>query len=180
MGECDSGSGLGAELNRRDLLRRAGLLGVSLSVGGGLISAYGSSSSAAATKAAGTPRRGGVLRFARNQEPVSLNPVVPSDNGSAWEIQQIFDQLVEVAPTGYDPIPGLAKSWTLSQDGLRYTFKLRKAAFSNGEPVTAEDVKFSLERFAGSDELVPVGSLERAFSGARVLIPSLVEPVDRS
>jgi peptide/nickel transport system substrate-binding protein len=45
--------------------------------------------------------------------------------------------------------PSLAESWTASQDGTRYDFVLRPAKFHNGEPVTAEDVKFSFERYRG-------------------------------
>src|SRR5690242_150938 len=46
--------------------------------------------------------------------------------------------------------PSLAESWTMSKDGLAYEFVLRRGVkFHNGEPVTAEDVKFSLERYRG-------------------------------
>src|SRR5262249_41208882 len=46
--------------------------------------------------------------------------------------------------------PSLAESWSASADGLVYEFVLRKGArFHNGEPVTAEDVKFSFERYRG-------------------------------
>src|SRR5437870_11709523 len=47
--------------------------------------------------------------------------------------------------------PSLAESWTMSRDGLVYEFVLRKGVkFHNGDPVTAEDVKFSLERYKGA------------------------------
>ena len=55
------------------------------------------------------------------------------------------------------PLPGqkmgnsLAESWTESPDGLMYEFKLRRGLkFHNGDPVTAEDVKFSFERYKGA------------------------------
>src|SRR5713101_9797086 len=55
------------------------------------------------------------------------------------------------------PLPGqkmgnsLAESWTESPDGLTYEFKLRRGLrFHNGDPVTAEDVKFSFERYKGA------------------------------
>src|SRR5512132_4275577 len=55
----------------------------------------------------------------------------------------IHDALVKPMPAG-DNTPSLAESWTASKDGLSYEFLLRKSArFHNGDPVTAEDVKFS-------------------------------------
>ncbi len=47
--------------------------------------------------------------------------------------------------------PSLAESWSASRDGLSYEFVLRKGVtFHNGEPITAEDVKFSFDRYKGS------------------------------
>ncbi len=55
------------------------------------------------------------------------------------------------------PMPGnvrrpcLAEAWSMAPDGLSYEFVLRAGAkFHNGEPVTAEDVKFSFERYRGT------------------------------
>jgi peptide/nickel transport system substrate-binding protein len=93
------------------------------------------------------PVRGGKLVFARFQDAdVGLNPINAPSNGSIFTIQQIFDQLVEVQ--GDHIGPGLATSWDHSANGLVWTFHLRKAKFSNGQPVTAADVKFSLDQFA--------------------------------
>src|SRR5437870_10990167 len=60
------------------------------------------------------------------------------------------DALVKPMP-GKSMAPSLAESWSTSPDGLVYEFVLRKGAkFHNGEPVTAEDVKFSFERYRGA------------------------------
>src|SRR6266481_9310631 len=62
----------------------------------------------------------------------------------------LHDALVKPMPGGINT-PSLAESWTVSKDGITYEFVLRKGAkFHNGDPVTAEDVKFSYERYKGS------------------------------
>ena len=62
----------------------------------------------------------------------------------------LHDALVKPMPAGPNT-PSLAESWTPSKDGFTYEFVLRKGVkFHNGEPVTAEDVKFSFERYRGS------------------------------
>ena len=62
----------------------------------------------------------------------------------------VHDALVKPMPAG-DNTPSLAESWTASKDGLTYEFVLRKGVkFHNGDPVTAEDVKFSFDRYRGA------------------------------
>ena len=62
----------------------------------------------------------------------------------------LHDALVKPMP-GNAMAPSLADSWTLSKDGLVYEFVLRDGVkFHNGEPLTAEDVKFSFERYRGA------------------------------
>jgi peptide/nickel transport system substrate-binding protein len=61
----------------------------------------------------------------------------------------IHDALVKPMPAGSNT-PSLAESWTASKDGLTYEFVLRKGVkFHNGDPITAEDVKFSFDRYKG-------------------------------
>ena len=62
----------------------------------------------------------------------------------------LHDALVKPMP-GKAMAPSLAESWTASKDSLTYDFVLRKGVkFHNGDPVTAEDVKFSFERYRGT------------------------------
>lgn len=141
--------GVDREVSRRQLL--AG--GVGLAVGAsGLVSMLtactgtpqDSPSMSATTGASGG---GGILSVATNQAPNSLIPGRASDNGSIWVTCLIFDRLITFTPGSDLPQPSLASSWKQSDDGLSYTFKIRKATFSNGDPVTVEDVKYSLDRF---------------------------------
>ncbi|HEX6081408.1 MAG TPA: ABC transporter substrate-binding protein [Methylomirabilota bacterium] len=62
----------------------------------------------------------------------------------------LHDALVKPMP-GNLMTPSLAESWTVSKDGLTYEFVIRKnARFHNGDPVTADDVKFTFERYKGA------------------------------
>src|SRR2546425_8031389 len=62
----------------------------------------------------------------------------------------IHDALVKPMPAG-DNTASLAESWTVTKDGLTYEFVLRKGVkFHNGDPVTADDVKFSFDRYHGA------------------------------
>jgi peptide/nickel transport system substrate-binding protein len=62
----------------------------------------------------------------------------------------LHDALVKPMP-GNLMAPSLAESWTMAKDGVTYEFVIRKnAKFHNGDPVTAEDVKFTFERYKGS------------------------------
>ena len=91
-----------------------------------------------------TPRHGGTLRFVMKYEP----PTLSSINNSATPLTsgKIFDGLIT-----YDfnlkPIPQLATSWSLSPDGLTYTFKLRQGVtWHDGKPFTSADAAFSILR----------------------------------
>jgi peptide/nickel transport system substrate-binding protein len=62
----------------------------------------------------------------------------------------LHDAVVKPMPAGWNT-PSLAESWSQSKDGLTYEFVLRKGVkFHNGDPVTAEDVKFSYDRYRGA------------------------------
>ena len=62
----------------------------------------------------------------------------------------LHDAVAKPMPQG-NPSPSLAESWSAGEDGLSYEFVLRKdAKFHNGDPVTADDVKFSFERYRGA------------------------------
>src|SRR5437773_2123127 len=116
-------------------------------------------------------RAGGTLRFARNFEPASLDPFGPADNGSIFARVQIFDTLVEARPNTSAPVsPALAESWQESNHGKAWTFKLRRGVrFSNGDPLTAEDVKFSLDRFMNPKLNVNIPSLAFGFKSVDVV-----------
>jgi oligopeptide transport system substrate-binding protein len=85
------------------------------------------------------------LQIGNGAEPLSLDPHQAS---GTWENRIIGDMLQGLTtedPQGR-PIPGMATEWSTSPDGLVWTFKLRDAKWSDGQPVTAEDFVFAWQR----------------------------------
>jgi peptide/nickel transport system substrate-binding protein len=97
----------------------------------------------------GTPKHGGNLVYAQSGETVTLNPMTALTNYDLFVDELIYSPLVRNDPSGQTKIvPALAQSWEVSSNGKEYTFHLKPGIkFSNGRPVTAEDVVFSLNRF---------------------------------
>jgi peptide/nickel transport system substrate-binding protein len=139
-------AGSGSE-SRRGVSRRS-FLASGLALGGGLTSLdlLGSGTRPALAQAAGTPKHGGTLVAAAEIDPISLDPHTNSNFSSIQAFDHIYESL-----TSYDEktniVPALAQSWDVTNGGKTYTFKLRpNVKFHNGQPMTAEDVKYSIER----------------------------------
>ena len=99
----------------------------------------------AAALAAAQPA--GTLLVGLVAEPVNLDPAQVTDLNSNRVGRRVVATLVTFPDESTQIVPGLAESWTVSKDGLRYTFKLRRGvAFHDGSPFNAEAVKFSIER----------------------------------
>ncbi len=110
-----------------------------------LVSVAGLAGPLVQKKAESRPKPGGTLRVKGFLLP--FNPVFdPAGPSHYFVCEQLYDGLVRFDDR-FTPIPALAEYWTISEDGRRITFFLRKGVtFHNGRPLTAEDVKFSLER----------------------------------
>lgn len=90
--------------------------------------------------------QGGVMNYNLEAEPESLHPIMSGDLYSTYVKEYLFDSLCSTNENTWELEPGLAEKWEVSKDGLTFTFHLRKDAyFHNGENVTADDVKFSLD-----------------------------------
>ena len=83
--------------------------------------------------------------------PTWFDPAETSGTITSYMVlYALHDAMVKPMP-GNQIAPSLAESWTMSPDGLVYEFALRRGArFHNGDPVTAEDVRFSFDRYRGS------------------------------
>ena len=120
----------------------------------------------------GAAVHGGEVVVGIQQDIDSLDPHLAVAAGTDEILFNIFEGLVVPDENG-NVTPAVAKDYTISEDGLTYTFVLRDGIkFSNGTPVTAEDVKYSIERCAGLLDGTP---LVKALS-----IVSHVDIVDQS
>lgn len=103
-------------------------------------------------KTPGEPVSGGVLTISLSSSPKNLDPVKYTGTYESQIIGTVCDTLVEYNTELTEIQPGLAKSWKVSEDGLAYSFTLRDdvyfqpGKFQEGRKMTAEDVKYSLER----------------------------------
>lgn len=103
------------------------------------------------------PAQGGVFIEGTSDDPTILNPILGSGTNSSDVYNKIFPSLL-----GQDPFTGeivpteLADSWEVSDDGLVWTFHLRDDVFwSDGEPVDAQDFKFTYDAIASDNVETP-------------------------
>ncbi|HEY9181933.1 MAG TPA: peptide ABC transporter substrate-binding protein, partial [Gammaproteobacteria bacterium] len=120
------------------------------------LAACGGAGDGATTSAAATSQIGGpsgtelaerqVLHVGNGAELQTLDPHRAEDTASFNVLLDIYEGLISESPKG-DLIPGVASTWTVSDDGKTYVFNLRpEARWSNGDPLTAHDFVFSLRR----------------------------------
>jgi ABC-type transport system substrate-binding protein len=104
------------------------------------------------------PKQGGAAVVTFNNDLTTLDPQVGYDWQNWSVIKSIFDGLMDYKPGTTELEPDLAESYTVSDDGLTYTFKLREGLkFHNGRAVTPADVKYSLERAVNPSTQSPGG-----------------------
>ena len=88
-----------------------------------------------------------VFRYRLASDPPSLDTIHCTDTSSATIVLKIFEGLVDQDPATMEIIPALAEKWEISEDGLTYTFHLKKGVFfHNGREVTSADFRYNFER----------------------------------
>ncbi len=93
-----------------------------------------------------TGTSGQVLHLYASTDPYSLDPALVGDSNSASFVYQIYSGLVKLGDD-LEPQPDIALGWTVSDDGLVYTFNIRDDVyFHDSSTVTARDFKYSWER----------------------------------
>jgi ABC-type transport system substrate-binding protein len=92
-------------------------------------------------------KQGGDIVITYKDDIATLDPAIGYDWVNWSMIKSLYSRLMDYTPGTPDLIPSLAESFTVSPNGLTYTFKLRKGVkFTNGREVVASDVKYSIER----------------------------------
>lgn len=93
------------------------------------------------------PKRGGDLIFARHRDNTGLDPGEAVETDTIYVLDHIFETLFATSADGASVDPWLASDYEVSDDGMSWTVTLREGVeFSNGQPMTSADVKFSIQR----------------------------------
>ena len=158
---------------RRQMLR-LGVIGAGALGASPLLGAPSSSASTVSARARTlTPKRGGTLNFGRDTGPTQLDPANSIVAGDVYTLDKIFEPLYITSPSGV-LTPWLAQGHTMSSDGKTWTFALRPGVkFSDGSPLTAEDVVFSIHR-AATDASGPLSFLDFAIKSIKASDASTV------
>ena len=100
-------------------------------------------------------KRGGALTVATISEPLTLNLAISTDAGSSGVLGYLFDGLTETSWLTDRVEPALAESWESSDDGLTWTFHIRRdATWHDGQPFTAHDVDFTFNRIIYNHDIL--------------------------
>jgi len=159
----------GTRFNRRTLLATgaaaAGLAGVDLL----------RPSFAVEAASASPARRGGTLLAAQDVDPISLDPHTNANVSALQAYEHAYESL-----TTYDEKlnvrPALATRWEISADQKTYTFHLRPGVtFHNGQTLTSDDVKYSIERVLDPKTASPFRNVFAVIDGVRAVDPLTVE-----
>lgn len=119
-------------------------------------------------------RAGGTLTIAVRSDPKTLNPVLAVDETTREIIDCMNADLIHINRETQQPEAALAKSWSTSHDGETYTLRLRRGLrFSDGQPLTADDVLFSFQLYL--DEKIDSPQRDLLMVGGK---PISVEKID--
>jgi peptide/nickel transport system substrate-binding protein len=140
--ETTSGSPAGGQLDRRELLKKAGQVGAGAVAAGALA---GGATAATKRKRAVPIRRGGRLIWGLESDPAHVAPFGGILTANHWAKEFAYDSLVEW-DRNLDVRPAIAEKYEIiSKTAIRWTLK-RGIRFHNGKEVTSADVKYSVER----------------------------------
>lgn len=115
------------------------------------------------------PAGADTLHIHNGGDPTSLDPHKVSGDWENRIVGDMFEGLVTEDPHA-EPIPGMAESWTISDDGLTYTFDLRDGAtWTDGEPVKASDFVFAFQRLMNPETAAEYAYLQYPIKNAEAI-----------
>ncbi|WP_349363873.1 MAG: peptide ABC transporter substrate-binding protein [Roseitalea porphyridii] len=124
------------------------------------------------------PAHARVLNMHNGGDVTSLDPHKVSGDWENRVVGDIFEGLV-TEDVNAEPIPGMAESWQISDDGLVYTFTLREdAVWSDGEPVTADDFVFAFQRLMDPETAADYAYLQYTIKNAEAINTGENEALD--
>jgi peptide/nickel transport system substrate-binding protein len=163
-------------LSRRDFVRRGTVLGMSMTVLGGIVTACGgSSSSTTSSTPAAAGKSGATIKAGILVPAAAINPITIADQGGLELIGNVGEFLV-FTDTSLNYHPWLATSWSPNSDASVWTFKIRQGVkFNDGTPMTVDDVVYSFKT-----QSTPSSSANALSVFGGTLSPDGVEKVDDS
>ncbi|NKI21561.1 ABC transporter substrate-binding protein [Paenibacillus dendritiformis] len=109
---------------------------------------------------------GGTLIYGRGADSTALDPAITTEGESFIVTQQIYETLVKYKTENTEIEPGLAEKWEVAEDGLTYTFHLRKdVKFHDGTDFNAEAVATNFQRWARSKDAAKFSYYSSMFGG---------------
>ncbi len=143
-------------ISRRDAIKR----GTAVGLGASSLMALGVMPLVSAQTAGPNPdaKSGGTLKVGLQADPAELDPGKTSLTAAWHVIEHVYSTLVGTS-SSLEPIPALAESWDISEDGLVYTFHIRQGVrFHNGRDLVSGDVKYTYERIKDPETASPSAS----------------------
>jgi len=133
----------------------------------------GATEGAKQTQAPSAAESGGTAVVVVPQDPDFLDPHLAVASGTSEMMFNVFEGLLKPNEKG-EVYPALAESYEITDNGLTYTFKIRQGVkFHNGNPLTVDDVKYSIERLMGKDTGKPL-------NGAFTNVTAVETPEDKT
>ena len=131
------------------------------------------------TAAAQDIKPGGDIVITYKDDVSTLDPAIGYDWQNWSMIKSIFSGLMDYLPGTTELTPDLAESYEISDDGLIYTFKLRQGVkFHNGREMTADDVKYSLERTCNPKTQSPGAGFYSMIKGQEAMTAGQAESLE--
>jgi peptide/nickel transport system substrate-binding protein len=161
-------------VDRREFLRRGSMIGMSAPLLGAILSAGMPGSASASNRIARAAKAGGTIRVGCSTPAAAINPLTVDDAGGLCMLNQTGEFLVFDSNLKLALQPMLATSWKPNHNGTVWTFTLRSGVkFSNGAPMTADDVVYTFQQLAD-----PKNASNALSTFANVLTPAGVKKIN--